>query len=340
MLIVSKTPMRVSFFGGGTDYPDFYEHGRGAVLGMGIDKYVYIAALRLSGIQTYKYRLSYSRVEHVDEIEEIEHNAVRAALTHYKTDMALDLSIMADMPANSGLGTSSTFSVGLLNLLAAIKNENVTKLDLALRAIHLERGLLQENVGVQDQMHAAFGGINRFDFDAGHFRITPMAMRGVCLNHLTESMLLVHTGVARHASKIVEEQLTRTRSGAIDSQLNHLLEQVDEAAAILLSEKPEAMLEDLGALLDRAWQIKRSLSATISTPGIDQLYERAKLAGATGGKLCGAGGGGFLLVLVPPEKQAHFMIRMAPAKIINIGLDTEGTRILYNQWGASGQQRY
>ena len=329
MLIVSRTPMRVSFFGGGTDYPEYFKKKRGAVLGLAIDKYIYIAALRLSGIQAYDFRLSYSKVEHVNDINDIEHNAVRAAFKEYDVDMSLDISVMADMPASSGLGSSSTFSVGLLNLIAHLKNENVTKLDLALRSIHLERELLKENVGIQDQLHAAFGGINRFDFDDKRYSITPMAMRGECLNYLTQSLLLVHTGIARHASKVVEEQLNRTRSGAVTSQLDAMLELVDEAASTLLMREPETMLKQLGRMLDESWRLKRSISPQISNPIIDKLYEYTKEFGALGGKLCGAGGGGFLLVLVPPERRAKFVERIAPARVIHIGLDTEGTKILY-----------
>lgn len=329
MLMVSRTPMRVSFFGGGTDYPEYFEKYGGAVLGLAIDKYIYIAALRLSGIQAYNFRLSYSKVEHLDQVAEIEHNAVRAAFEHYHVDCPLDISVMADMPANSGLGSSSTFTVGLLNLIAHLKNENLTKLDLALRAIHLEHDLLNENVGVQDQLHAAFGGINRFDFDAGRYRITPMAMRGECLNYLTHSMLLVHTGIARHASDIVGEQLVRTRSGAITPQLDGLMALVEEAAGVLQMGQPEAMLQRLGAMLDESWRIKRSISPHVSTASIDALYDKARSVGAVGGKLCGAGGGGFLLMLVPPERRAGFVERIAPARVISIGLDTEGARILY-----------
>lgn len=329
MLIVSRTPLRVSFFGGGTDYPEYFREHGGAVLGMAIDKYIYIAALRLSGIQAYNFRLAYSRVEHQDQVAALEHQAVRAAFTHYDITTPLDISVMADMPASSGLGSSSTFSVGLLNLIAHLKNDNVTKMDLALRAMHLEHDLLQENVGVQDQLHASFGGINRFDFDARRYRITPMAMRGECLRHLMQSMVLVHTGISRHASQVVGEQLRYTRDGTIASQLRGMSALVDEASEVLLMENAEGMLSRLGAMLDEGWRLKRSISPGISTPAIDELYAKAKRLGALGGKLCGAGGGGFLLMLVQPERRAEFIAGIAPARVISIGLDTEGARIIY-----------
>jgi D-glycero-alpha-D-manno-heptose-7-phosphate kinase len=330
MLIISRTPLRVSLFGGGTDYPEYYVERRGSVLGLAIDKYIYIAALKLSGIQSYQYRIAYSRVEHVDSVAEIQHNAVKAAFEHYGIACPVDLSVMADMPANSGLGSSSSFSVGLLNLIAHLKGQQVTKLDLALNAIHLERELLKENVGVQDQLHAAFGGINRFDLDGKNYRITPMMMRGECLNQLMQSLVLIHTGVSRHASAVVSEQLQRTRSGAIDRQLDAMLSMVDQACDILTSSRPDSMLRELGAMLNDSWMLKRTLSPMVSTAEIDALYEKAVALGALGGKLCGAGGGGFLLMIVPPRSRDSFILAMAPARVISIGLDTQGSTIIYS----------
>lgn len=329
MMLLSRTPLRVSLFGGGTDYPDWFRARRGAVLGLAIDKYIYIAMLPMSGIQSYRYRIAYSQVELVDQACDIQHRAVRAAFEHYRLDQAMDVSVMADMPASSGLGSSSSFSVGLLLLLARLRGERITKLDLALRAIRLERDLLGDNVGVQDQLHAAFGGINRFDFDAREYRITPMMMRGECLETLLQSMLLVYTGVTRQASQVVAAQVERTRAGAVDAQLGRLLEMVDEAAELLRARTPQAMLEGLGTLLDESWRLKRSLSSEVSSDGIDALYAQAMRLGALGGKLCGAGGGGFLLMLVPPDRRADFIAAMAPARVINVGLDTQGATVIH-----------
>lgn len=330
MMLMSRTPLRVSLFGGGTDYPEYFTNRRGAVVGLAIDKYIYIAALKLSGIQTFHYRIAYSQVELVDSIKDIQHKAVRAAFDHYRIVRPIDLSVMSDMPASSGLGSSSAFSVGLLNLIAQLSEEKVTKLDLALRAIQLERELLEENVGVQDQMHASFGGINRFDFDGKSYRITPMMMRGECLNHLMRSLLLVHTGVARHASKVVASQLERTRSGEISTQLDNMLDLVDEASEVLTASEPGPMLEKLGRMLHDSWMLKRSLSPHVSSPEIDALYDKSMGLGALGGKLCGAGGGGFLLMLVPPDIRDAFIEAIAPTRVINIGLDTQGSTIIYS----------
>jgi len=330
MILISRTPMRVSLFGGGTDYPDYYKVRRGAVLGLAIDKYIYIAALKLSGIQNYRYRIAYSRVEHVDSVDDIQHKAVRAAIDHYSLMHPIDISVMADMPASSGLGSSSSFSVGLLNLISHLRDEKVTKLDLALRAIHLEQELLQENVGVQDQLHASFGGINRFDFDSKGYRITPMMMRGECLNALMQSMLLVYSGIFRHSSTVVVSQLERTRSGEINQQLNNMLDLVDAASDILTGDDPQRMLEKVGCMMHDSWMLKRSLSPHVTTPEIDALYESSLKYGALGGKLCGGGGGGFLLMLVPPYIQKDFIEAIAPARAINIGLDTQGSTIIYS----------
>src|SRR6202142_1515535 len=181
MLITSRTPLRVSFFGGGTDYPEYFRRAHGAVLGMAIDKYVYVSALRLSNILDYRSRISYSRVETGHDPPPIQHPVVREVVRHYQVAEALDISIMSDLPARSGLGSSSTFAVGFLNLVAALRGCGMTKLDLARQAVFVERELLHENVGVQDKHHAAFGGLNRFDFEHGRTRISPVPIAGPCL---------------------------------------------------------------------------------------------------------------------------------------------------------------
>ncbi|MBX9700240.1 MAG: kinase, partial [Acetobacteraceae bacterium] len=299
MMIVSRTPLRVSFFGGGTDYPEYFERAErgGAVIGMAIDKYVYISALRLASILDYRYRVSYSRMETVTEASAIQHPVVRSVIDHYRVEEALDLSIMADLPARSGLGSSSSFTVGFLNLVATLQGRQVTKLDLAREAIHVERGLLHENVGVQDQYHAAFGGLNRFDFRAARTRITPVQMTAPCLAALTSSLFLLYTGVTRFASETLDEQIEKTKSRTVDKDLSHLLALVNQACDVLEGGDPDAMLAEFGAMLHEGWETKKRLSSKISNPEIDALYDAARTAGAVGGKLCGAGAGGFLLML-------------------------------------------
>ncbi len=328
MMIVSRTPLRVSFFGGGTDYPEYFQRARGAVLGMAIDKYVYISALRLSSVIDYRYRVSYSRIETVGDAAALQHPVVRSVVQHFALTEPLDLSIMADLPARSGLGSSSSFTVGLINLVHALQKRPITKLDLARTAVFVERDLLHENVGVQDQYHAAFGGLNRFEFSASRTRIEPVQMTAPCLAALSSSLFLVYTGLTRFASETLDEQMRRTRDRTVDNELSHLLALVDQAVDVLEGNDPETLLQEFGRMLHDGWETKKRLSSRVSSPQIDALYDAARAAGALGGKLCGAGSGGFLLMLVPPAVQAKFLERMNGTSVIPIGMDTIGSTIL------------
>jgi D-glycero-alpha-D-manno-heptose-7-phosphate kinase len=328
MLITSRTPLRVSFFGGGTDYPEYFKRHPGAVVGMAIDKYVYVSALRLATFLQYKYRIAYSRVEAESEIENIQHPVVRTVLQHYDIKDALDINIIADLPASSGLGTSSAFTVGLINLISTLRSEPLTKLDLGLKAIFVERDLLQERVGVQDQLHAAYGGLNRFDFIDGRIRISPVQMTSDCQRRFVSSLVLLYTGITRYASENLKEQMEATREQKVDRELSGLLELTTQAVRVLEGNDPDAMLRDFGAMMHEGWMIKRKLSSKVSTAAIDDLYDRARAAGALGGKLCGAGGGGFLLMVVPPDKREHFASALTPTVIIPVGLDTHGSTII------------
>lgn len=332
MLIMSRTPLRVSFFGGGTDYPEYFKAPgrRGAVVGMAINKYIYLGALRIDGIQSYRFRVSYSQIERVDAIDEIRHNVVREGLRQFGWSDPLDINVMSDMPASTGLGSSSSFTVGFLRLLAKLTQRTVTKLDLARQAITLEHDVLKERVGVQDQLHASFGGINRFDFDANGIRIRPVAMTGEVQAALTGSLLLIYTGTTRHASETLSEQIDKTKSGKIERELTDLLQMVDEAMTILEGVSADRMLTEFGRMVHEGWMLKKSLSSRIALPHIDELYERARDFGALGGKLCGAGGGGFLLMIVPPGKRRHVIEGVHPAKCIDLDIDTEGSTILYS----------
>lgn len=329
MLITSRTPLRVSFFGGGTDYPEYFKRHPGAVVGMAIDKYVYISVLRLATFLQYKYRLSYSRIEAETEIDKIQHPVVRALLQHYEIQDALDINIIADMPASSGLGSSSAFTVGLINLISSLRGEPLTKLDLGLKAIFVERELLQERVGIQDQLHAAYGGMNRFDFIGGRIRISPVQMTSQCQRHFVSSLVMLYTGITRYASENVKEQVEATREQKVDRELSELLELTTQAVNVLEGENPDVLVRDFGAMMHEGWMIKRKLSSRVSTPEIDELYDKARAGGALGGKLCGAGGGGFLLMVVPPELRERFVAALAPTVVIPVGLDTHGSTIIY-----------
>jgi D-glycero-alpha-D-manno-heptose-7-phosphate kinase len=328
MLVSSRTPLRVSFFGGGTDYPDYFGRFPGAVVGMAIDRYVYVSALPLSDIIDYRYRLSYSQLERVTSSADIEHPVVRAVLAHYQVEEALDISIQADLPASSGLGSSSAFTVGLVNLISALQKRSITRLDLAQAAIHVEQVLLAENVGVQDQLHAAFGGLNRFDFVEGRIRITPIQMTAPCLDRLLSSLVLIYTGTTRFASRVLTEQVQATKERKIDRELSHLLKLVDQSIDLLESVDPESLLRDFGAMIHEGWQTKRGLSSGVSNLEIDALYDKALAAGAIGGKLCGAGGGGFLLMVVPPENRKKFNDALTGHNLIPVRMDRHGSVIL------------
>jgi len=264
----------------------------------------------------------------VETRAEIQHPVVRAILNHYHVHEPLDISVMADLPARSGLGSSSAFTVGLINLVARLQETVITKLDLARQAVFVERELLAENVGVQDQYHATYGGINRFDFELGRTRLTPVSMNGPCLSALTESLFLLFTGTTRFASDTLNEQISKTKEGAVDRDLSHLLALTDQAVEVLEGGDPQRMLLDFGTMLHEGWEIKKRLSSKISSAQIDALYSAARAAGALGGKLCGAGSGGFLLVVVPPDKQVSFFSTLRNVVIIPVGLDTVGATIL------------
>lgn len=318
----------MSFFGGGTDYPEYFSRHPGAVVGMAINRYIYISALKLANFIDYRYRLSYSRLEKVNSADDLEHPVVRSVLKHFKVADALDINVIADLPASSGLGSSSAFTVGLINLVAALRAQPMTRLDLALAAIHIERELLKERVGVQDQLHAAFGGINRFDFVNGRIQVTPVQMRFDCQQHLMSSLVLVYTGVTRYASAVLHDQIEATREAKVDRELAHLIALTKEAVNVLEGDDPENLVKDMGRMMHEGWLTKRKLAQNVSSPKIDDLYAAGLDAGALGGKLCGAGGGGFLLMVVPPSARPRFNDVMKDRNVIPIMLDTHGSTII------------
>jgi D-glycero-alpha-D-manno-heptose-7-phosphate kinase len=326
VITTSKTPLRVSLFGGGTDYPAYFERHRGAVIGFTINKYIYISALRLGNYVDYQYRLSYSKLEMVDDASHIQHPVVRALIRRYNSTSAMDFSVQADLPASAGLGSSSAFTVGFINLLSRLQGMPRTKLELAREAIFVERNLLDEQVGVQDQMHAAFGGFNRFDFASNApFTIRPLDIRGADIKSLTDWMVLVYTDVKRRATEVVEEQMTNTSMRKIDANLSNLLGFVDVAQAILERERGDKLPIELARLLHDSWQIKKRLSTKFSSDEIDDLYDRCIQLGALGGRLCGAGGGGFLFMIVPPDRRADFANALQVRRCVDFEIDFTGS---------------
>ena len=325
-MIISRTPFRISFFGGGTDYPGWYREHGGAVLGAAINKYCYITCRYLPPFHDFKYLIRYYKREEAQTADDIEHPAVRACLKFLGCDEGVDMVHHADVPARSGLGSSSTFTVGLLHALYALKHEMPTKRQLAVNAIHIEQDLIKENVGSQDQTLAAFGGLNRIDFGGpNEILVKPFILPPDKLERLQQHVMLFFTGYSRTASEIAKNQIDNIPHKKPD--LKQMMQMVDEAEKTL-TDKTERF-ELFGRLLHEQWQIKRGLSAQITTPEIDAIYEAGMKAGAYGGKLLGAGGGGFMLFFAPPERQET--IKTALKKLLHVParFDHLGSQIIY-----------
>ncbi|MGJ0392539.1 MAG: GHMP kinase [Methylocystis sp.] len=327
-MLTTRTPLRVSFFGGGTDYPQYFERFPGAVLGAAIDKHIYISALKLEPFIGYNYRLSYRVNEEVSRLDEIQHPVFREVFRHWNVGPGWNFGVLSSLPSRSGLGSSSTFVVGLLKLVAHMRGENWTRYDLAQAAIHVERDLLHENVGIQDQLHASFGGLNRYDFGDNGLTIRPLRLHTDVRDRLNQSMFLVHTGIARYASEIVEDQVRKTAEKKIDQPLHHLYELAFQGTDLLEQQNADVVMRDLGKMLHDGWMTKRALSPNVSTPDIDALYDAALANGALGGKLCGAGGGGFLFVLALPESLPRLAAALGGHTLIPIRIDESGTTLI------------
>lgn len=327
-MIISKTPLRISFFGGGTDYPDHYEEHGGEVLSTSIDKYVYITVSRLNPLFEHRIRVAYSRTELVRTVDEIVHPAVRHCLSHLGIDEGVEISVTSDLPARSGLGSSSAFTVGLLHALHAYRGKLVSQEDLAREAIHIEQKVICEKVGSQDQVAAALGGLRRIEFSRDHlFRADPLPVTQDRKRELENHLMVFFSGVTRYAEDVLTEQKQRTAMNY--ATLCEMRRQVDEGVRILCD--CGRSLDDFGQLLHQAWEFKRSLSSKISSGAIDDAYAKARGAGAIGGKLLGAGGGGFLLLFAPPERHDAIRDALNPLVQIDVGLASEGSRIIYLQ---------
>jgi len=330
-MIIVRSPLRVSFFGGGTDHPAWLNTGEpGAVLSTTIDKYVYVQLRRLPAVFDFNYRVAWGILEEVQSINEIQHPVVRAVLTHYagSDETGYEVIYNADLPSKSGLGSSSSFTVSLLHAFHGNHEKLSSKAALAREAIHVEQNLLKETVGYQDQIAAAHGGFNRIDFGQdGEYRIRPVQISGARRRELEESMMLFFTGFTRSADEIEKRKIARFADRT--AELRAIYEMVDEGERILSD--PNRRVDEFGALLDHAWAMKRSLDQSVSNPMIDERYEAAINAGALGGKLLGAGGGGFLLMYVPPNKRAAVMEAMKGLSHVPLKMERSGTSVvLYN----------
>ena len=328
MINISRSPLRISFFGGGTDYPTYFNNYPGAVLGASIDKYIYTIALPMADFAENRYRITYRIVEVADRVEDIKHNVIRATLLDMGYDKPLNVAIISDLPGNSGLGSSSSFTVGFIALMEYLSGRSITKFDLFKRAVHTERDLLQENVGIQDQIHAAFGGLNLYQFHKDDLTIRPAQMATECRNALDQSLCLIYTGIQRHASTAVQEQLKNTEEKRNYNDLSRLVKLCHDGLAVLEGRDPESMLRDLGRLVSEGWETKRKLSTAITLPKIDAAYDEAMRLGAYGGKLCGAGGGGFLLFMASDQVQTKMIETFGHKSFVKISLEDHGAGII------------
>ena len=324
-MIISRTPFRISFFGGGTDYPAWFKEHGGAVLATTIDKYCYISVRVLPPFFAHRYRLVYSIVENVTEVSEIQHPAARAVLQWNGNHDGLEIHHDGDLPARSGLGSSSSFTVGLINAVKALAGRLVSKEQLARDAIHIEQCVLREPVGSQDQISAAFGGFNRITFcPNGSFALDPIILPKDRQDELHDHLMLFFSGISRFSSEVAQTKIDNISDRG--AELGAMQQMVDEAIAILRD--PETPIAEFGQLLHEGWSLKKRLSDRVSTAFIDDIYDTARRAGAIGGKVLGAGGGGFVLLFAPPG--SHTAIREALKELVYVpfNLENAGSRIV------------
>lgn len=327
-MIISRTPFRISFFGGGTDYPVWYRENGGAVIATTIDKYCYISCRYLPPFFDHKYRIVYSLIENVKDISEIKHPSVKTVLEFLEVNKGVEIHHDGDLPARTGLGSSSSFTVGLLYAIHALRGVMPTKMRLATEAIHIEQNIIKENVGSQDQVSAAFGGFNVIRFNPDNtIQVNPVILCSDRLHHLQNHLMFYFTGFSRVASEIAKKQIENTNKKK--EELSVMQQMVDEALAILTSENTD--IAEFGRLLHESWQLKRSLTDEISTPHIDEIYGEAHRAGATGGKLLGAGGGGFMLIFARPEDQPRIGEKLKRLLRVPFEFESSGTQIVVYQ---------
>jgi D-glycero-alpha-D-manno-heptose-7-phosphate kinase len=326
-MIISRAPVRISFFGGGTDYPEYFLHSGGAVLATAIDKFSYVTASPfLSHLFDYSMRLSYREVELVREVADIKHNVFRECLKLCGFAKDLELHNVADLPAFTGLGSSSAFTVSLLHALHSFKGEFLRPHELACEAIHVERHLLKDNVGCQDQVLAAYGGFNLVEFRTERdFTVRRMPLAPQRLAEFEAHLFLVFTGIKRKASDVVAKQLQRVDENK--RVLHTMHEMVYAGVKILTDHHP---LREFGDLLHQAWQAKRSLDGGVSNPEIDGIYEQGRNAGAWGGKLLGAGGGGFMLFFAPPDTHPQLTRVFAGRQLLPVKINAPGSQIIFS----------
>ncbi len=324
-MIISRTPYRISFFGGGTDYPGWYRKNGGAVLVSTIDKYCYISCRALPPFFEHKTRVAYSKIECVRRNDEIKHPAAWAALKYLGVEEGLEIHHDGDLPARSGLGSSSAFTVGLLHAVHGLQRKMPTKMQLAREAIKIEREILEETGGVQDQVATAFGGFNKIDFARdGEFSIQPVILDRARLLEFQSHLMLYFTGLSRNSHEIAKHQVANLSKK--NKELSQMFDMVEEALSVLMG---RGRLVEFGKILHENWRLKRTLSKRISTGHVDEIYQQALRSGAVGGKLLGAGGGGFLLLFACPEDQSRIRARLKKLLFVPFRFESNGSQIIF-----------
>lgn len=323
-MVITRTPFRMSFFGGGTDYPEFYKEHGGSVISTTFDKYCYVTTRHLPQFFEYSNQVTYSKIENVKNVDDIQHPAVRETMK-YLGMREMHVGYDADLPARSGLGSSSSFVVGMLNAFYATKGKYVDKRKLADDAIYVERVLCNESGGIQDQIAASFGGFNRINFGEDGYSVRPIIMSREKKEQLCKNIMLFFTGFSRFSSEVAVEQKRATRNKT--QELLEMLQLVNDAEKILTDK--HADLNEFGKLLDYTWRLKRGITSQISTSSIDTIYATALEAGALGGKLLGAGGGGFMIFYVEPDKQEIVKDKLSELLYVPFEFENEGTQVMY-----------
>ena len=324
-MIIVRSPFRISFFGGGTDYPSWYLKNNGKVISTSINKYCYITIRELPKIFSYNYRVRYYDREETNSISEIKHPVVRSILDLYCNKKNLDIVHHADLPARSGLGSSSAFTVALLHAIYSFNNKMITKRRLACEAINIEQNILKENVGSQDQIASSFGGLNVINFYKNNkFDVLPLMISDNTKNKLLNSCLLFFTGFTRIASEIAHEQINNLKEN--ETSLNSMLEIVDEGYRILTE---SFNIKDFGNLMNEQWLLKKTLSNQVSNEQINKIYLDAINAGAYGGKLLGAGGGGFILFIAPKKNHSRIINKLSKLQLVPFKFDSTGSQVIY-----------
>lgn len=323
-MIISKTPYRISFFGGGSDYPDWYLKNGGEVLSTTIDKYLYLCVKKLPNFFNYNYKITYSKIENVNTIDQIKHSAVREFLKRNFAKSRYEINCISDLPARSGIGSSSTFSVGLINAVSFLEGKKLSKKKLYQKAIELERDHLNENVGSQDQVATACGGMNNIIFHkSGEIKVKKLELNKKRLKSFQDRFILMYTGQQRKASTIAKEHINVINKENFNMQ--YFSDLAKEAKNILVSNRN---LDEIGELLDLSWKKKKEISAKISNSLIDEYYLDAKKNGVIGGKILGAGGGGFLLLYCSPNHKEKILRKLNYMQSVDFNFEKKGSHII------------